>query len=186
MVICIIIYIKYTSRYRENAFLHGLVAIHRVSSKKKKVIPLIISCIPFICFLFYISDTTRSFFPPGRGEIRINHCDSALSLTSRLLGPHSLGEEILLGCWLYPLTHWSQKFLPSLGGFLSTEEASMKDPCWKKKILVMQFLVQSLIHLHLTLHQKPQTMVMELTTLCLITHGFQFSLPSETSQVLCL
>lgn len=86
----------------------------------------------------------------------MNNCDSALSLTPRLLVPHSLGEEILLRCWLCPLTHGSLKILPTLGSFLCTEEASIKDPCWESYCYaICSAITYPPTSPDLNLHQKP-------------------------------
>lgn len=78
-------------------------------------------------------------------------CDSALSLASRLPEvPHTQGEEILVWgqiAYLEPLITEN----PSISGsFLSTKEASMRDPA--EIMIVTQFVAHPLIHVHLRLH----------------------------------
>lgn len=112
---------------------------------------------PVLPSLPFPPDTAKDFFP-SRGEKGIQDYDSALSLASKLLEvPHTQGEEILVWgqiAYLEPLITEN----PSISGsFLSTKEASMRDPA--EIMIVTQFVAHPLIHVHLRLHttssQKP-------------------------------
>lgn len=94
--------LKFLCTDRTSLALCSTAAIDREHRQRKKTnyccFP-IISYIPIICliFLHVIHLEKIFFFTPSRAKTRMNDCDSALSLTSRLFEvPHPGGEEILL------------------------------------------------------------------------------------------
>lgn len=154
----------FTSEAIRAAISHKFLCIDRISlalcstvaicreylQRKKKEILLLSYCFLYSYHLlsFFVFDTTRKdFFPKRRWDENESLWFCIVSDFKTAWSPSFMRwRNLALGGRLYTLMHPITENSSSPGTFLSTEEASMQDPA--EKIIVMQFVVQSLIHLH--------------------------------------